>query len=172
MNCKQGTKFIITQMVDLLDVVGDENYRTHLPIFKGSSIGQHIRHITDFYTCFISGFNEGLIDYSKRERNHLIEMETAFAKGVMGNILDEITYCDEEKIIDVRVDFTSELGVERPIVKSSIGREMMYAYDHAVHHLAMIKMGIRVAFPNIQVDEKVGVAPSTLKHWKGKKASS
>ena len=52
MNCKQGTKYIISKIVDLLDVLEDEKYRQSLSIFNGSSIGQHLRHIADFYLCF------------------------------------------------------------------------------------------------------------------------
>lgn len=167
MNCKQGTKYMISQMVELLDAIEDEHYRSQLSLFKGSTIGQHFRHISDFYLCFIAGLEAGIIDYANRARNGLIETETEIAKSVFEDILRKIEQCDEGRLIDVRVDFTDEFGVERPIVTSSVGRELMYAYDHAVHHLAMIKMGVRVAFPFYEINDKIGVAPSTLKHWKG-----
>lgn len=166
MNCKEGTKYMITQMVDLLSAINDESYRAKLPIFKGSSIGQHFRHISDFYSCLSQGLKNGLIDYSSRERNVLIETETEFAKIVFQNFLSDIDCLDESKMIRVMAEFTDEINVERTAVKSSVGRELMYAYDHAVHHLAMIKMGLLVAFPEITIDENIGVAPSTLKHWK------
>ena len=40
----------------------------------------------------------------------------------------------------------------------------MFAYDHALHHLAIIKMGLLSAFPQIKVDENMGVSPATLKN--------
>jgi hypothetical protein len=36
-------------------------------------------------------------------------------------------------------------------------------YDHAVHHLAIIKIGIRCSFPQWIIDRDLGVSPSTLK---------
>ncbi len=153
-------------MLELLETIDDEAYRQPLEIFRGSTLGQHFRHISDFYACLIKGLKEGLIDYSTRERNLLIETDTQFASEVFSDISKVILDCNEALEIEVRAEFSDEFGIEQPIVKSSVGREMMYAYDHAVHHLAMIKMGLRVAFPEVKIGDKVGVAPSTLKHWK------
>lgn len=165
MNCKQGSEYIINQMLELLETLEDENYRQPLSLFKGSTIGQHFRHISDFYTCLIKGLNTGLIDYANRERNLLIETNTEFAIQIFREIGQAVAACDDQLEVEIRAEFSDEFGVDRPLVKSSVGRELMYAYDHAVHHLAMIKMGLRVAFPEVPVGEKIGVAPSTLKHW-------
>ena len=45
-------------------------------------------------------------------------------------------------------------------------RKPMYAYDHAVHHLAMIKIGMKEACPAVRVGKNIGAAPSTVKHWR------
>jgi hypothetical protein len=52
----------------------------------------------------------------------------------------------------------------RPMATSSIGRELLYAYDHAVHHLAIIKLGIKAEIPDVEIDSNIGVAASTLRH--------
>ena len=46
---------------------------------------------------------------------------------------------------------------------SSVGRELGFAAHHAIHHLAMIKIGLRCHFPHIQIDRDLGVSPSTIK---------
>ncbi|RMG87405.1 MAG: DinB family protein [Bacteroidetes bacterium] len=166
MNCKQGTSEIIRQITDLLETIDDKAYHTQLPAFKGSTIGQHFRHIADFYTCFINGLHAGVIDYAARERDPQIETHTEYAIAVFQKIADKVAACDESRPVEVKADFSDELTESRPLVRSSVGRELMYAYDHAVHHLAIIKIGLRVAFPDIPLDEKTGVAPSTLKYWK------
>lgn len=166
MNCKQGTEIILTQITELLERLNDESYSQSLPIFNGSSIGQHFRHILDFYICLLNGLESGLIDYALRERDVLIETQSMTAKAAFEKIQNAICFCEETESIEVKADFSSEFNSTRPIISSSIARELMYAYDHAVHHLAMIKMGIKVSFPEVKVSEKIGVAPSTLKHWK------
>lgn len=166
MNCKQGTAIIIHQITDLLGKLDAEPYSRPLPLFNGSTIGQHFRHILDFYGCLARGVEEGRIDYAKRERDVMVENEPSHATEVLLQYQHAITTMDEAAHIEVVADFSAELNEERPVVLSTVGREMMYAYDHAVHHLAMIKMGLKVACPTVEADHRLGVAPSTLKHWK------
>lgn len=166
MNCKQGTDIIIEQMVELLGKLDSASYAKPLQLFNGSSIGQHFRHIIDFYGCVNRGIGEGRIDYAKRQRDLRVETEPGYASNVLVALNKSLSVVEEEKVIQVVADFSSDLNEERPEVSSTNGRELMYAYDHAVHHLAMIKMGLRVACPEVDIDKNLGVAPSTVKHWK------
>ncbi|MBK7410731.1 MAG: hypothetical protein IPJ40_23365 [Saprospirales bacterium] len=56
---------------------------------------------------------------------------------------------DENAALPVQADFIPEEEAPRPTVQSSVGRELMYAFDHAVHHLAIVKMGLRQAQPDL-----------------------
>jgi hypothetical protein len=166
MNCKQGTDIIVRQITDLLGRLDADTYSRPLQLFNGSSIGQHFRHILDFYGCLSRGVDEGRVDYARRERDLLVETEPAYAAGIFEQCLQRIMDMDEAGEVEILADFSSELNEERPLLRSTVGRELMYAYDHAVHHLAIIKMGLKVAFPSVKTDQSLGVAPSTLKHWK------
>ncbi len=170
MNCKQGTEIIIGQMTDLLQRVNEETYARPLPLFNGSSIGQHFRHIIDFYGCLANNAQEGRLDYAHRQRDTRVETEPGYAAELLQAFYGKLTEMDEAKPVEVVADFSSELNETRPVVASCIGRELMYAYDHAVHHLAIIKMGLKSAAPEFVVDKNLGVAPSTVKHWQGQKA--
>jgi hypothetical protein len=64
----------------------------------------------------------------------------------------------------VKADFSADQRDARPIVQSSIGRELLFAYDHAVHHLAIIRIGIKAACPDVLLPASVGVAPATVKY--------
>ena len=165
MDCKQGSKIIIEQMIELLNKLNDENYGKPLQLFNGSSIGQHFRHIFDFYNCICNGVTDSRVDYAKRERDTLIETDPEYAANEFNRILQSCSELDEELNIEVVADFSSELNASRPVVKSTLARELMYAYDHAVHHLAMIKMGLKETNPSLKVNKNLGVAPSTVKHW-------
>jgi hypothetical protein len=165
MNCKQGTEIIIGQMTDLLGKIAPETYSQPLPIFNGSSIGQHFRHIVDFYGCLNRGIADGRVDYAQRQRDPRVETEPDHAAQTLFDFLGQLEITDEFAAVEVVADFSSELNETRPVVLSTVGREMMYAYDHAVHHLAMIKMGLKAAAPALEIDKNLGVAPSTVKHW-------
>lgn len=165
MNCKQGTEIIISQMTDLLGKIAGETYAQPLQLFNGSSIGQHFRHIVDFYGCLSRGVADGRVDYAQRQRDPRIETEPNYAANVLREFFDKMNGMEETAMVEVVADFSSDFNESRPVVQSTVGREMMYAYDHAVHHLAMIKMGLKAAAPQVEVDKNLGVAPSTVKHW-------
>ena len=165
MTVNASVKIINNQIAAILNQMTDEQYRLSLDIFNGSTVGQHIRHIFDFYNCIINtGHQETAIDYACRERNPLVETERLTALSSMAQIVNEVEDIDFNKSIHVVTDFSTDKNEPRPSVLSSIGRELMYAYDHAVHHLAIIKMGITSSFPSITLDREVGVAPSTIKY--------
>lgn len=170
MNCKTGNFGILEQITAALNGLSGEQYRMPLEVFNGSTIGQHFRHIFDFYHCLLRDLESGPVDYCNRERHPRIESEPVYAKEKFSELMTRIEGLQEEEAVKVRADFTANEMVPRPVVHSTVGRELMFAFDHAVHHLAIIKIGIQTAFPNVKLEENLGVAPSTLKHWSGHRA--
>ena len=164
MNCKDGTFSMAAQIFELLNLLDNQGYAASLDVFHGSSLGQHFRHILDFYKSIIKGNHLGHIDYSDRERSTQVEIDIAYAKNAIDHVIKAIKDLDEQKPILVKADFSHHVKEDRPMVESSIGRELMFAYDHALHHLAMIMIGIRTSLPGIQINEALGVAPATLKY--------
>lgn len=154
-------------MTDLLQRVNEETYSRPLSLFNGSSIGQHFRHIIDFYGCMANNAQDGRLDYAHRQRDTRVETEPAYAAEMLERFFNKLKDLDETTSVEVVADFSSDFNETRPVVTSCIGREMMYAYDHAVHHLAIIKMGLKSVAPGFEMDKNLGVAPSTVKHWSG-----
>lgn len=171
MNCKTGTKHLVRQINQLLEKLDEPSFSKPLNVYNGSTIGQHFRHIFDFYQCLTSDLSRGVIDYANRERDSAIESYPAYAIRAFSKIEAAIEVIDEFMEINVLADFSIEANAARPVVKSTLGRELMFAYDHAVHHIAIIKMGIQTAFPEILMEENLGIAPSTLKYRAGEKAT-
>ena len=171
MNAKQGTILIAAQMSGLLERLDETVFTRPLPLFHGSTIGQHFRHILEFYTCLFDGALPAHVDYSKRKRNHALSENPRVALAVLDYIADTVKRQDEYQWLNIESEFSDDVvaHVQRPVYMSSMGRELQYAFDHAVHHLAMIRMGLEVYFPEIQVNEDLGVAPSTLKYKKDRK---
>lgn len=172
MDCKEGNEYILRQIDDLLLQVDREIYARPLDLFQGATIGQHIRHILNFYQALLRGADKGLIDYADRERDLQIEQDPALARQVFLYISRDIQGLDEERELPVLADFIPDKAVGRPIVQSTLGRELMFAFDHAVHHLAMVRIGLQVSHPDLHLQEELGVAPSTLKFQKEQNSAS
>lgn len=164
MTTLESVSLINKQIQGILDQLSDNQYALNLDIFNGSSVGMHIRHIFDFYDCIVNGCNGDSIDYNMRERNPSIEQNRVAAISAFIQLANVAKGLDDSSKIIVIADFSIDENEERPSVTSSIGRELMYAYDHAVHHLAIIKMGIKSSFPEVLLDSHIGVAPSTIKY--------
>lgn len=150
------------QILHLLEVIEPENYRRPLDEFDGSSLGQHFRHILEFFQCLETGLRDGsTVDYASRARRMIYEDSPAAAAGAFDDFLFALEKIDCERVVSVRAEFGSH---DRPEYRSTAGRELMFVYDHAIHHLAMIKVGLRTNFPEVRVGKNLGVSPSTTKH--------
>lgn len=151
---------VVRQIDDLLQQIDPHDYRRTLPEFDGSTLGQHFRHILEFFQCLQKGLGHGQIDYAARERNLLYEDNPLLAAAAFNDFIPLLESYIADKELEVKGEFG---GAERPVYGSTLGRELLFVYDHAIHHLAMIKVGIRCHFPEIQLDRDLGVSPSTLK---------
>ena len=167
MNCIQGTKSIFHQISNLLKNVDEPAYVQPLVLFDGATLGQHFRHIFDFYHCLIRGVEKGIIDYSDRERDPAIEQDPHQALRAFEGIGPMLDGMKESILVQVRADFSDWGNAPRPILSSSIGRELMFAHDHALHHLAIIRIGLQTAFPHLGFPKNLGLSPATVKHRKG-----
>ncbi len=163
MDAQQGTMLIINQLSDLLQRLPVAIYTYPVPLFHGSTVGQHFRHILEFYTCLLEGTPTGTIDYSSRKRNDALSEHPTAALAALEYIATAVCLLDAQQLLHVQSEFSENAG-DGPTYLSSLGRELQYAFDHAVHHLAIIRMGLEVQFPEVPVATDLGVAPSTIKH--------
>lgn len=160
MQAKLALLHTIHQINDLLGQIEPHEYRQPLPEFDGSTLGQHFRHILEFFLCLERGLPSGLVDYAARERNLLYEDSPGVAKATLESFSAALETIQPGSALTLKAEFG---GNERPCYHSSVGRELAFVYDHAIHHLAIIKIGLRCHFPHILTNRELGVSPSTLK---------
>ena len=160
MQAKEAILLTINQINDLLGQIEPQEYRHPLPEFDGSTLGQHFRHILEFFICLERGVSLGIVDYASRERNLLFEDSPGIAMASLDAFAASLPGMQSTVEVALKAEFG---GAERPNYQSTVGRELAFVYDHAIHHLAMIKIGLRCHFPHIQIDRDLGVSPSTIK---------
>ena len=151
---------VVQQIHHVLEQLEPHEYRRQLPEFEGSTLGQHFRHILEFFQCLEYGTRSGTVDYAARERNLLYEDNPGLTATAFTSFAEALPYFDASENIEIKAEFG---GQGRPSYTSTVGRELMFVYDHAIHHLAIIKIGLLCHFPHIQADKDLGVSPSTIK---------
>ncbi|ANQ50254.1 DinB family protein [Flammeovirga sp. MY04] len=162
---------LCAQLNDLLTQISDDQFSASLPLFSGASIGQHTRHIVEFYQCLLhSVTNNKNVCYEDRERSMPLESERSYAIQVLEELQQGLTIVDEyPSFIKLEVkDFDDDLNNKDWVSDSTVAREMHYCNEHTVHHLAIIKVGLNHYFPDVKLKEIFGVAKSTYAYRKGK----
>lgn len=163
MKCLSAVEEMIIQIISLLDQIPDQDFNRSLEVYEDATLGKHFRHIYEFFDCLVNQCDCGEIDYGLRKREQSLENYTDIAKDRFLKLRDRLGELEEELPIEVCTDFKDEQG-QRQTVKSTLGRELMYAYDHAVHHLAIVRIGLASLSPEVTIDESLGVAASTIQH--------
>jgi len=131
-------------------------------ILSGSTIGQHFRHIIEFYTCLEKGLETGIVSYDERERNVLLEKHTAYSVCIIDKIIHFLSWVKEDSALSLKGNY-NDTSETPSTFQSSLFREMAYALDHTVHHLAIIKIALLEEKDIIDLNENFGVAPSTIR---------
>lgn len=147
-----------------LEVIDPELYSEPIALLSGSTIGQHTRHIIEFFKCLIVQSNAGpavIINYAKRERDLQIETHPDHALELVHVISELIKELD--LLQPCRLD-CGEHRADETLVASTVGRELVYNIEHTIHHLAIVKIALRNAMPALILPAHFGVAPSTITH--------
>lgn len=151
---------IIESISEVIKKLDENSFRSKIEILNGSSIGQHIRHIVEFYICLFDGIEIGIVNYDDRKRDPLIETMPKYTLEVLEKLKSKL-----EKInLDLPLKIKQTIGDEELLLNTNITREIIYLAEHTIHHFALIKIGINVFFPEIPISNNFGVAASTLKY--------
>lgn len=152
---------IIDQLIDLLNDIESSVYKDALQPLHYSTVGQHVRHITEFYQCILKGCENGVVDYDARERNLLIEIDKDFTIETLEYVKHQLGAIH----LDCKLILKSKFrGDEALNISSSFFRELAYLIEHTIHHLAIIKIGLNEVYPEINIPKNFGVAHSTIKY--------
>ena len=152
LNTLEKTKILLNQI--------DNNSLTNKSIAPYySSIGSHIRHILDFYSCILT--NEDVFDLTLRQRDIEIESDCQLALNYLNELVENLNGLDElniEKLIKVQDD----LGLGKVTITSTYAALLAQANSHTIHHYAIINYileGLNLTL----ADDSFGYNPTTPK---------
>jgi uncharacterized damage-inducible protein DinB len=156
--CKEN----LAELKTLISSINQEQYQYKSQLLSDSSIGQHIRHILEFYLSIIKGLNQGVVNYDNRERDLNLETNPEFARSCIDRLSKDIQDLHPEQEIMLSGNFYAE-GETLKAIKTSIERELAYCLEHSIHHQALIKVGLIEQKMDHLIQEGFGVAASTIR---------
>ena len=146
----------------LLENITDEQYSNTSIAPYYSSIGGHIRHVLDVFSCVFIGMElNKKIDLTKRERNTKAETYTAHGLNYMNQIINKL---NQLKTIDLKQEvlIVDDLGNGCCTVQSTLEGMLLQAQSHTTHHFATIGYMLHALNITLPVDN-FGVNPTTPK---------
>lgn len=145
----------LIEIKSLIIKIPQEKYIEKLKVFNGFSIGQHFRHIIEFYQCVVLSENT-IHNYDLRNRDQQIEENIFYCVAIIDDLI--------ERLLHKKENYNTWVKTEDGNIPSSYFRELLYALEHSIHHQALIKIGLHELDIQNLVHQNFGVAPSTIKH--------
>lgn len=139
-------------------LIDDKQYTQKIAHLGNAGIGSHSRHIIELLTCVLNGYPLGLVDYINRSRDLSLETQRSVAIAALMDLQNQVKLPDKQ--LRLRADQMDDAAVA---VTTTYFREIVYNAEHALHHLALIKVAL-IEMKLDLVDEEFGVAFSTIQY--------
>lgn len=170
MNLNSACLNILDQLANLVSDIHEEDFTRPCDALSHSTVGQHLRHTLEFFICFEQGFQTGIINYDKRAHDKLIETDKFIAQSTIVRISDFVKGLQQDKLLKLEVGY--DLDKEEFItIDTTATRELVYNIEHAVHHMAIIKIGVREIASYVSLPKEFGIAASTVRYKEASAAS-
>ena len=154
---------ILSQLTDLIQQIQESDFSKPSATLSGSTIGQHVRHTLEFFLCFEAGYREGVVNYDRRARDTRIETDQQLALNTIRQIIAVLPHLEEHRPLVLKMAY-DPMESECVSVSTNCLRELVYNIEHAVHHMAIIKIAVREMASYVSLDEDFGIAASTIRH--------
>lgn len=152
----------VNRLHAVISTLPQNAYQQKVPALYHSSIGDHTRHIVEILQCTVYGHANGMIDYHNRARNLQLAEHPEQAMAKLQQLVQNCRL--ENKAVNVIHGAADQRDNQ---VLSTYFRELLYNVEHAIHHMALIK----VALFHLGVQdlpEGFGMAYSTIVYQKKK----
>lgn len=164
MQLQAATEDIVSILHSYLSQIDEAAYSRPIEALSNSTLGQHTRHTIEFFQCITEQSPSGVLSYDERVRNPLVERSPKAALEELEKIskwFQAPRNTDKQLLLRISLSPDNPESIEMP---SSFMREWTYAVEHAIHHMAIIRIGAKFVAPGLQLPDHFGVAPSTIKY--------
>jgi hypothetical protein len=162
MQLQQTIKNVFVQLSTTLDLLTDAQYVYAGKTLSNATIGQHVRHIIEMFICLEDGYSTGKVNYEKRMRDIQIETQKDFAIALLHTVYEGLNKANKNIVMEASFNDDANDPIH---FETNYYREIAYNLEHTIHHMALIKVGIREV-SDIDIPEGFGVSSSTIKYRK------
>ena len=162
MHLHHACSHIMLQLITLVEQIHVNDFTKPIDSLSQSTIGQHLRHTLEFFMCFQQGYENGIINYDRRAHDKLIENDKFIALAAINCMMKFVNLLEERSLkLEVGYDLDKDDVVT---IDTTSTRELVYNIEHAVHHMAIMKIGVREIAPYIKLAKDFGIAASTIRY--------
>ncbi len=162
MQLSQAANNILKQLAGVVEQITEDDFSKPSHSLH-ATVGQHLRHTLEFFICLEQGYAEGIVNYDKRIHNKAMENDKFIAIHTIKQIQEFININQGDKVLKLEVGYLPDSDVCETINTNYL-RELVYNIEHAVHHMAIMKIGIREIADYITLPIDFGIAVSTLRY--------
>ena len=159
----QNAASLLEELDEAITNLDVDLYTHPIPLLSNATIGQHTRHVIEFFQCLQEQARSKVVNYTLRKRDLRIEENKRAAIEAIETLIKNLA--NLESISDLVLE-TGEEGIAP--IKTNMERELFYNIEHAIHHMAIIRISLKVVAPQIALRKSFGVAPSTLRTQRSK----
>jgi uncharacterized damage-inducible protein DinB len=158
MHLQNASKEVLGQLLDLCRQLPPGDYARPLPVLSGYSVGTHVRHVLEFYDLLL---NPGPGPLSYDHRKHDRPLETCPDRAARK--LETLVAALDAPLPDGPLVLETRLSPAHDAVRvpTSYHRELLYNLEHAIHHMALIRIAVSSLCPALSLPESFGVAYAT-----------
>lgn len=153
----------LRNLANVVEQIGSEGISKRMVALGGSTIGENVRHILEYYLCLLDFMDTGVINYGDRKRDGDLEIDHAFISDTINFIIDNLKEIESSHNLALRADFSLD-STDAMTLKTNVYRELGYCYDHAVHHMTLLRLAIANKFKDVKLPETFGKDVSTLQY--------
>lgn len=161
---------ILNQLSDIIQQLEEKDFARSSAALGKSTIGQHTRHTLEFFLCLEQGFRKGVVNYDNRAHDKMLEADKFIALNTINQIRDFIISQKNDQPLKLEVGYQRDSDMCLTI-ETNYFRELIYNIEHAVHHMAIMKIGLREIAPYVSFPSDFGIAVSTMRHQEALAAS-
>ena len=167
MELKRAACNILDQLEEMLLQIEEQDLCRPSATLSQATVGQHVRHILEFFICLETGVTQGRVNYDQRDHDTTIETSKTLALELVARIraFTNKHTSDYNLLLEGNYEEGSENTFQ---VNSNYHRELIYNVEHAIHHMALIKIGVRENARNVELPTDFGVASSTVRFLRNK----
>ncbi len=163
MQLKNACLEILGQLTDVVQQMDEKDFCKPSETLSKSTVGQHLRHTIEFFICLEQGFDKGIVNYDKRQHDKLIESDKFIAVAALERIKDFVIKQSSDKALKLEVGYDRDNDTCTTI-STNYWRELTYNIEHTVHHMAIMKIGIREVADYVVLPSDFGIAVSTIRY--------